>query len=176
MLIFGPWAGSALRADNASKQEIQAAIIIKFIDFITWPEDSFESPAAPFTLGILGENYFENLFDPFLGLQVQNRNFTVRYFTDIKDMGSPQILIVSASERKRAGEILDRLVGRPILTIGDFPDFSELGGLITFYRKPNNRIGFEINLDTKQKSGLKISAFFMKMGKIVRREQKDDLP
>lgn len=151
-------------------------MIFKLIDFIQWPEDSFENQSAPFTLGILGENYFEGIFEPFSGRQIQNRPFTVRYVREPQDIGSPQILIITASERKRAGEILKRLADRPIMTIGSFPDFAELGGLINFYRKPNNRIGFKINLDTKEKSGLKISAFLMKIGKIVYTRKEETFP
>lgn len=163
-------------ADTASEQEIQAAIIIKLMDFITWPENSFDSTSAPFTIGIIGENYFEGLFTPFVGRQVQNRSFSVRHVKDIENIGSPQILIVSASERNRAGKILARLTGRPVLTIGAFPDFSEMGGLINFYRKPNNMIGFEINLEASEKSGLKISSFLLKMGKIVHTQKDGEAP
>lgn len=176
ILFLNTWAPPVLSADTASEQEIQAAIIIKLIDFITWPESSFATKNAPFTIGIFGENYFEGLFTPFLGRQVQNRPFSVRHITDIEHIGSPQILIVSASERKRIRRILARLADKPVLTIGDFPDFSELGGLINFYRKPNNMIGFEINLETKQKSGLKISAFLMKMGKIIHTRKDVETP
>lgn len=167
LLIFSACVSTAIGADKASEQEIQAAIIFKLIDFIEWPKDSFESLDSPFTIEIIGENNFKGIFESFIGRQVQERNFAVRHIKDINDIGSPQILIVSASKRQRAGDILARLAGLPILTIGDFPDFAELGGLINFYRKPSNRIGFEINLKTKEKSGLKISAFLMKMGKIV---------
>ena len=167
LLTFGPFSCLDLMAESASEQEIQAAIIIKFTDFITWPEDSYKDSAAPFTIGIIGDDYYSDLFEPFLGRQFQHRDFYVHHFKKIAEIDKPQILIINVSERHRVSDILARMAGKPVLTIGDFPGFSEAGGLINFYRKPNNRIGFKINMETKQKSGLKISSFFMKMGKIV---------
>jgi hypothetical protein len=167
LLIFGPLSCLDLRAESASEREIQAAIIIKFTDFITWPEDSYTDNAAPFTIGIIGDDDYSDLFEPFLGRQFQQRDFNVHHFKKIAEIDKPQILIINVSERHRVGDILARMAGKPVVTIGDFPGFSEAGGMINFYRKPNNRIGFKINMETKQKSGLKISSFFMKMGKIV---------
>jgi hypothetical protein len=167
VLVFSVLTVPAFAAEVASEKEIQAAIIIKFIDFIEWPDDSFTDESAPFTLTVLGENDYGGLFESFLGRQVQDRAFAIRYIEDIQEIGRPQILIVSQTQRQRAGDILEQLEGRAILTIGAFPDFAELGGLINFYRKPNNRIGFEINLETKEKSGLKISAYLLKLGKII---------
>ena len=44
-----------------------------------------------------------------------------------------------------------------ILTLGDFPGFVELGGMIGFTKRGNN-IRLEINLDAAHKAGITISA------------------
>ncbi|MBF0573591.1 MAG: YfiR family protein, partial [Desulfamplus sp.] len=78
-----------------------------------------------------------------------------------------QILIINASEKKNIKPLLAKLKGKPILTIGDFQGFAHNGGIINFFKKANNRIGFEINMESKELSGIKISSHLLKLGKIV---------
>ncbi len=166
LIVFPPVAG----AEEISKQEIQTALIIKFTEFIKWPDSSFERDSEWFTIAVLGENDYEGLFESFTDRIVQDKKIRVVYYTDDKEIGKVQMLIVSRSARKQSDKLLERLAGLPILTIGDFPGFAEIGGIINFYQKPDNRIGFEINMDAKNLSGIKISSYLLRLAKIVRRK------
>ncbi|MBF0232390.1 MAG: YfiR family protein [Desulfamplus sp.] len=161
-------------AQEPSRHEIQAAMIIKFTDFIEWPPESFNEASDYFTIAILGKNEYEGLFEPFKNRKFYGKELKIIYFkdvdkiyTDIENIGKVQILIVSSSEKKRIKPLLSKLSGRPVLTIGDFPGFAENGGIINFFKKANNRIGFEINMESKESSGIKISSHLLRLGKIV---------
>ncbi|MBF0411697.1 MAG: YfiR family protein [Desulfamplus sp.] len=165
---------SSLYAQEPSKQEIQAAMIIKFTDFIEWTSHSFDENAEEFVIAIMGENEYEGLFEPFKKRLFYGKKLKIVHFADVENiyadidnLGKIQILIVNKSEKKRIKQILDKLKGKPVLTIGDFPEFALNGGIINFFRKANNRIGFEINMEAKNLSGIKISSHLLKLGKIV---------
>lgn len=160
-------------AEEISREEIQAALIIKFTDFIRWPDDSFDDEDPKwFTIAILGDSGYENLFEPFTKRMFQNRKLRILHYTGEQKVGKVQILIVTVSEKRGIKERLDRLMGRPILTIGDFPGFAKKGGIINFYPKPSNRIGFEVNMDAKQRSGIKISSHLLRLATIIKQTSK----
>lgn len=161
-------------AQEPSKQEIQAAMIIKFTDFIEWTSDSFDKTSNNFTIAILGTNEYQGLFEPFIerlfyGKQLKIIHYPAieNIYTDIDTIGKIQILIVSSSEKKEIKPLIDKLKGKPILTIGDFQGFAQNGGIINFFKKANNKIGFEINMESKELSGIKISSHLLKLAKII---------
>ncbi|MBF0211300.1 MAG: YfiR family protein [Desulfamplus sp.] len=173
--IFLPIFSSA---QEPLKQEIQAAMIIKFTDFIEWPPHSFEEDSNGFTIAILGKNEYQELFKPFEGRLFHGRELKIinyldieKIYTDKQDIGKIQILIFSQSENKIAESLIEKIKLRPILTVGDFPGFAQNGGIINFFQKANNRIGFEINMEAKDLANIKISSHLLKLGKIVGKEK-----
>ncbi|SLM28187.1 hypothetical protein MTBBW1_1270037 [Desulfamplus magnetovallimortis] len=106
----------------------------------------------------VGDNK-ENLADKNIATTVDNNI--------VPPIVDAQIVIVTRSEKKKAQALLDMIAGHPILTVGDFPGFAEQGGILNFYPKPNNRIGFEINVDAKNRSGIKISSHLLRLARIV---------
>ncbi len=177
ILLFPfPGTGSGLKSGPVSEDEIQAAMVMKFTDFISWPEHSFAHKESPFILGILGEPGWGTLFSPFLGRLIQGRPLAVQTYDRISQISQPQILIISRSRQDLADQVIGLMKARPVLTIGNFPEFAGMGGLIAFYTKPGGRIGFKINLTAKTESGLEISSFLMKLGEIVQPETKRDTP
>ncbi len=176
-LIFS----SELYAQESSQQEIQAAMIIKFTDFIEWPNHSFEDNSDQFTIAFIGENEYQGLFEPFEKRYFHGKKLKLVHYpdsehiyTDIDNIGKIQILVVSKSEKKRIKPLLDQLQlkGKPILTIGDFPGFTQNGGIINFFKKANNRIGFEINMRAKELADIKISSHLLRLAKIVTPENR----
>lgn len=154
-------------AEEILQREIQAALVIKFTDFIEWPEDSFEENSAWFTIGVIGTNDYGWLFEPFIDRLFKQKKLRVFYYADDQKIDRVQILIVSSSRRENCKALLEKLADRPILTIGDFPGFAQKGGIINFYRKPNNRIGFEININAKERARIKISSHLLRLAKII---------
>ncbi|MBF0228667.1 MAG: YfiR family protein [Desulfamplus sp.] len=172
--MFLPFYITLAKAQEPSKQEIQAAMIIKFTDFIEWSSDSFDKTSNNFTIAILGKNEYQGLFEPFIDRLFYGKQLKIIHYpaieniyTDIYTIGKIQILIVSSSEKKEIKPLLDKLKGKPILTIGDFQGFAQNGGIINFFKKANNKIGFEINMESKELSGIKISSHLLKLAKII---------
>ncbi|MBF0572403.1 MAG: YfiR family protein [Desulfamplus sp.] len=171
ILFLQPYSAEA---QEPSKQEIQAAMIIKFTDFIEWDFKSFGNNSNDFTIAILGKNEYQGLFEPFIDRLFYGKQLKIIHYPAIENLysaieivGKIQILIINSSEKKQIKPLLDKLKGKPILTIGDFEGFAQNGGIINFFKKANNRIGFEINMESKELSGIKISSHLLKLGKIV---------
>ncbi|MBF0199739.1 MAG: YfiR family protein [Desulfamplus sp.] len=173
----------SLHSGEPSREEIQAALVIKFTDFMEWPEDAFIQEVLPcseglpcsdcFTIAVTGRNRYGNLFEAFAQRRFQGRKLRVLYCEDIISCAGEniQIIIVGELGKDKLDKLFFMVRDLPVLTIGDFPGFAEKGGMINFYPKPDNRTGFEINLDAKKRSGLKISSHLLRIARIVKQKK-----
>jgi hypothetical protein len=149
--------------------QIKAAFLYNFARFVNWPEEAFAGPDTPISIGILGNDPFGIHLDLTLrDKTVKGRNLVVKRFTKLDDTKLCHILFISKSEKGRVSETLSVLKNWHVLTASDMKGFAQCGGVIAFVTK-DNKIGFEINVDSADQAGLKISSKLLKLAKIVRR-------
>ena len=160
-------------AENRANLEydIKAAFIYKFLDFIEWPDEHNNNSVFDFC--IFG-------YDPFIDSQehIANRD-DIEKKMNPKLLGSfnnkeeydfdfCNILFISSTEKKNVTEILKRIEGHNILTIGDTRGYAKKGVMINFYHD-KNKIRFEINIDALKRSQIKISSKLLQLARIVKK-------
>lgn len=154
-------------AQDSKEYQLKAAFLFNFAQFVKWPSDSFTSADAPFYIGILGDDPFGvALEDTIQGETINNHKLRVvrgQNFDDLKDC---QLIFICKSEGDHMAEILTKLDSKPILTVSDIGSFAQNGGIIDFYLQ-GGKVRFEINPDSAQRRGLKISSQLLTLGKIV---------
>jgi len=169
-LLFVVAAGqepARAQTDASKEYQIKAAFLFNFAQFVKWPGNSFNSPDAPFSIGILGDDPFGSALDGTVqGEAIDNHRLTVVRSQRIEDLKDCQIIFVSRSEEGQVGAILSQLGSRPVLTVSDADGFASNGGDIDFYLS-DGRIRFEINPQSARRCGLRISSQLMALGKIV---------
>jgi len=154
------------KPDVSREYQIKAAFLFHLAQFVEWPS-TVPANGAPFCIGVLGPNPFEDALDKITrGESINGRPIAVRYSRRIQDLENCQIIFIHRDERPRTDEILKKLSGQPILTVGDFDDFARDGGIINFYLK-DNKVSFEINPSVAKRERLKISAQLLRLGKVV---------
>jgi hypothetical protein len=159
-------APESVRAESR-EYEIKAAFLVNFMQFVTWPPNSFTNADAPFCIGVLGEDPFGPALDQTVqGETVNHHKVIVQRCQRIEDCKDCQMVFVSRSEEKNLPAILARLDSGPVLTVSETRGFARLGGIINFYRE-GNKVRFEINPTVAQRDRLKISAQLLSLGKIV---------
>jgi len=163
----GARGGTAPGATPLSEYQIKAAYLYYFTTFVDWPPDTFARTGGDLVIGVLGEDPFGGLLDETLrGKTVNNRRLAVRRFTSPRDARDCHLLFISSSERDRLASILKGLEGSPVLTVGDLDQFAARGGQIAF-RMEDKKVRFDINAAAVERSGVKISAQLMKLGRRV---------
>lgn len=146
------------RPAPAAEYQLKAVFLFNFTQFVEWPRDAFSDGQAPLVIGILGTDPFGGYLDETVrGEKVHNRPLVVRRYGSVAEIESCHVLFISRSEAPRLQEILARLRGRSILTVGDAGDFAENGGMIGFV-SAQNKIRLRINLDAVKAAGLTISS------------------
>ncbi len=166
LFLFMPklWA----QHSGYTEYEFKAGIILKFAQYIRWPEEAFNSPDERIEVGILGPtDPFGNKIDKILlGRPVQRRYWKVKRDARIKELWGAHIIFIPASEEQRLKDVLGYYKRYKVLTIGDgIPGFCEQGGIINF----TENFRFEVNIDAARRAGITIDARLLRLAsRIIR--------
>lgn len=169
ILLGMSWLGSSdSRAESDSREyQIKAAFLFNFVQFVKWPGASFASDDAPFYIGILGDDPFNGALEETIrGESIGGHPLKVVHGQSIDDLKNCQMIFISRSEQSRLSAILSQLDSRPILTVSEVQSFTRSGGAIDFYLS-GGKVRFEINPQSAERCGLKISSQLLALGRIV---------
>jgi len=154
-----------LEAQTASEYDIKAAFLYNFTKFVDWPSDAFPDPGS-LKVCVLGENPFGSSLQTIAGELVGNRKLTVMRTDSLARPAGCQVLFISRSERERVPQILAAVKGSPVLTVGDTRGFADEGVIINFVLE-GSKVRFEINTDSAERAGLKISSKLLQLAKRI---------
>ena len=153
--------------EPARAYQIKALFLFNFVQFVDWPEQAFATPDAPIRIGILGENPFVGaLTSTVQNETIRGRPIEVKHAMRAQDLLDCQLIFVARSERTRVSGIIGTCTGKPILTVGDMPDFARRGGIVSFYLE-GQKVRFEINRAAAQNAHLKLASQLVSVARIV---------
>lgn len=141
--------------------------MFNFCQFITWPSDAFEGPAAPIVIGVLGNDPFGTMLDDVVrGEVIRGRTIRVSRYRRVEEAANCHLLFVSGSEAPRQDVILRFIQRRKIVTIGESDDFLAGGGMIAL-ASVQNRVRLRINLPAVRAGGISVSSKLLRVADIV---------
>jgi hypothetical protein len=155
------WTLPAWTAENADEGAVKAAYLVKIPKFVDWPERALGEADATFTVCVLGDEEVNGIAATLEGQKVKERMVSV-VNGKRGALDDCRAVYVAASESLRVTAILAEVKGKPILTIGDAPDFAARGGMVGLVRQ-DARLKFEVNLKSANQAGLRISAQFAQL-------------
>ena len=165
--IMGAPSRSYARDKTPSEHQLKAAFLLNFTKFIEWPPSPQQDPDLPMIIGIIGTDPFGAILDDLIaGQQVHGRMLEIRRLSRKDSIPSCQILFISASEKRRMRDILDRVEPMGVLTVSEVKGFPEMGGMINFTVE-KSRIRFQINQDAAERASLKISSKLLRLASSV---------
>lgn len=151
-------------AQKPSRDDVQAAYLYNFGKFVRWPGDSIHSPML---VCVAGEDPLEETLSKLVeGEQIDGRPLEVRNLDRTGGVSDCSILFIGAQERDREDSFLSAVSGKPILTVGDSPDFLERGGMIQFVLVEDH-VRFEVNLDECNRHRVGLSSELLKVAAAV---------
>ena len=83
-----------------------------------------------------------------------------------EESGGCHLLFISRSQTERLPEILRRVQGRSVLTVGDSEGSARRGTVISFLIE-DETVQFEVNLQAAERAGIKISSRLLRVARIV---------
>ncbi len=153
---------------------VKAAFVYNFARFTLWPDSAFASPDSPVTICVYGNDFFGNSFTQFIGKKIKNRKLVIKKTATLSHHPPCQIIFISKAEKESLPEILKKLAGKPVLLVSDIENFADQGGTIGLL-KIDNKIRFDINLDTARNDHLQISSHLLKLGHKVISSKKEQI-
>ncbi|MBU1054115.1 MAG: YfiR family protein [Proteobacteria bacterium] len=150
-----------------TESKLKAAFIYNFAKFVDWPAtESKDTSSQSFVIGVLGSNPIIEELLAIEGKIIKGRKLAVRLLSNIKEINNCQVVFISASEKNNLISILNAVKNKEILTVSDMNNFVGNGGNIGFVRI-ENKIRFDINLKTAEKSNLKIRSDLLALARRI---------
>ena len=166
-LCLASVAVQAAEGKVSKEYQVKAAFLYNFTKFVEWPPARFADKSSPIVIGLLGPNQIgDELVNIVAGRKANGRNLVVKEITSLAETGPVQVVFIGAGEDLALHELLPVLHAAGILTVGESPQFTAAGGMITFVLEAD-KVRFEINRDASEQAGLKISAQLLKLATAV---------
>ena len=153
-----------------AEYQVKAAFLLKFASFVQWPSAAGAMASDPVGIAIVGNDPFGDLLPAEIPPEDSNdQAFRVtRLESPEEDLSRFRMIFLPQTVSNLAEPLLERVRGRPILTIGEGESFASQGGMIAFTLE-NKRVRFVINLAQAQKAGLNISSKLLNLARTVLR-------
>ncbi|WP_320008098.1 YfiR family protein [Maridesulfovibrio sp.] len=139
---------------TATQPQLQALFIKKITKYVLDPEKRKISSNSPVTVAAVAPKKISRFF------KNQDRFKLVRWPDE-----ESNVLFIDIDNPRIIAAVLNKVKGKPVLTIGQNPDFLRLGGMINLVES-GSRFKLQVNICAARKAGLTISSKLLKLSEI----------
>ena len=170
-LLLSPVANVLAEEVSEGEYKLKAALLYKLSRFVVWPADG--KHASNVELFCVQENDpFGKHLEALQEIMPNKRVIKVSYLpNDGAGSKACQLAFTGKSADTSFQHSLEVLVGYSTLTVSDVRGFAKAGGMIEIVRR-NKRLGFIINMQAVNQSGLRIAAPLLQMSTLINTEKK----
>ncbi|MCD6681237.1 MAG: YfiR family protein [Burkholderiaceae bacterium] len=145
-------------AAQAPIEQVKAAYLLKFPDFVEWPPNAFSSPDSPFVVGISGaDDVYVELRALAAGQRVAGRMIEVLRLQNPEPDFVTQLIFVGNDRSMQLPVWIDAYARRPVLIVADTVGGLESGAMLNFV-EVDARLRFEASPAAAERSGLRLSS------------------
>lgn len=158
----------ATAQDSELEYKVKAAFLFNFLKFTDYPTNRYKAPEDAFVVACMSDDPAAPILSAALeGKSIDGRPIHMIRFKATDDVRRCHLFFISRTRKSPADEALERLKKAPVLTVGEVDQFAENGGMINFVRHERT-FRFEVNLETAEQAGLRISSKLASMATIVK--------
>jgi hypothetical protein len=158
---------AAVAAEPSFEARLKAAVVSKLPQFVDWPPAAV-SGLTQMTVCVLAPNPFgADLQELFAGETVNGKPVVTRLVSREDEVAACQVLYLPAGALAERRAVLAAASSRAVLTIGDDDQFLDAGGIVQL-RMVGGRVRFDVDADTAQRVGLRISSQLLRLALNVR--------
>lgn len=172
ILLFALFTSNGFAAPTppagSTEYDVKAAFLLNFGKFIEWPKAALASASDQFNICVIGKDPFGDRLERVVsGETINGKRPHLQRLAEGDAMTDCHIAFVGASSSSSVTAIIKRSKGASTLTVGEMPQFTELGGMIQF-KVENQRVRFSINRNEAKLAGLDISSKLLGLAEGVR--------
>jgi hypothetical protein len=156
LLVAAPAASQS--PGSASEQSIKAAYLYKLTEYVEWPAGVLGPTQAPLIFAIVGaDGLADELREMTRERVLRGRRIVVRNVEAQASLSGVHVLFVGESSMHVMGDLTAAARENSVLVITESGDGLVEGSVINL-REMDQRIRFEVSLDSADRSQLKLSA------------------
>ena len=164
VLLAALVAVAPARAQERDESAVRVAYVYTLIKFVDWPH-----PQSDLLIGYVGPmTTGKTLFQALDGRKSDARTLHVVLSPRDELLERCRIIYFGDATQEEIRKTLAKVVGRPVLTLGETSAFARRGGMVGLV-KSDDHIDLVVNLTLAQRSGVKISSRVLNLATIVRR-------
>ena len=164
-ILVGCGLGSGRGAEAQARPheyQVKAAYLFNFLSYVQWPGEP-ASRTQPITLCVLGGDPFGDILTRAVrGRRSQGREVRVTPVGRTVEVDRCDVGFIPAEASPPPAAWLEKLDGRPVLTVGEGRDFAMQGGMIAFVVE-DETVRFDVNLASARASGLQLSSRLVRL-------------
>lgn len=169
LCLLGTLPAASLRAEESSREDqFKAAYLFNFVKFVEWPATA--PPDVITVCFVGGVTIMTALAQSIETKRVGARRLAVKELP-VDAAGAECSAVYIDAQSIRDGARVAAMSAQPVLTVSDAKSFTRQGGMIELFTD-NNRLRFNINVDTAQRAGLRISSNLLQLAAAVERSDK----
>jgi hypothetical protein len=162
--VFLLLTAEAGHAQKTSRDDVQAAYLYNFGKFVRWPH---AVDRGPMLVCIAGRDPFGQAVGKLVdGEEINGRPVEERDIESPEGVGACSILFMGTGAHAREDSFLAAAEGKPILTVGEGPDFLAHGGMIQFLLV-GDHVRFAVNLEAVIRHRIVLSSELLKVAVTV---------
>ena len=146
----------------SKENKIKSAIILNFIRYTEWPENSFRSDSDEINVCIYTNSEMEKSFSKSNGKKINDRKINIRSLYRLKNLGECHVLYADNLDRDQASRTFSAVSKKPVLTISDQESQASNTGIINLVNN-KGKLRFEISREKSTSSNLKLSSRLIKL-------------
>lgn len=152
---------------QSSEYKIKAVYLYNFLKFTDFNRDESQDSSDIIRITILGNDPFGDSFAPLEGKAIKGKSLQVTRIDDINAVKKCDLLYICNSENSKLKHIIGELGNTGILTVGETTEFTELGGIISFFME-DEIVQFSINIPAAENAGIEFSTQLLQLGRIIK--------
>jgi hypothetical protein len=152
----------------AEEYQVKAAYLYKFLGFVEWPPQVFQTPQSPFVIGVVGADALaDELAQVVASRQVNGRPAVARKLRVGEPLTGVHLLFIGRDVGTRAAAVLAAVKDKSTLTVTESEEAFAAGSAINFV-VIDDKVRFDVALRSAETSNLKISSRLLGVARRVR--------
>jgi hypothetical protein len=164
-LLLAP--GSLTAAAETSLPSVKAAFVFNFIKLVSWPETRLPSGGAAVQVCVIKGDEMEGALRQALqGKLAGAHPIQVVPMDADANLAACHVLYLGGRSATRNATLMSKVSGKGILLVDEGPRFTWPDGMIRLFQE-QNRMRFELNLESLERSGLKVDPRLIRLARIA---------
>ena len=170
LLVLAAWSAPASDVPDVRprpEHEVKAAFLFKFLDYVEWPASALGA-ASPIVVGVLGSDAIADDLRAIVARRRSGQHPVEVRRVDMTDaLDGVNVLFVGAGAASALPRLAPAAHQRSVLVVTDFANALSQGSVINLV-VAEDRVRFEVSLETAERNGLKLSSRLLSVALRVR--------